>query len=396
MMESKEDKKSSATSHSHLTRPEFELIVEGDNGGAAYDSEDNLQTAADCIRMMEGVRDEADLTEIMEKFRRKTEKGEMTGLSSTATTVSSSMASQWINHMKRSFKRHAIALSEEQQGVLKKMVNEHGSTDLAIRDILMLYSRGLEAHHDGCYREMFHRIRPCIPYFNTNVLVWIRVSEALIYEFYEEVWEFKDSYKRLFAGCDRRYVASLRRRCNELKARHPDMNLRFAETATLMTFALAKHSSREPVHYAAATLHGFLLLKLKKYTEAIETVNFILMKYDKTGECVDSLTLLLTYKAEGMIGIGRYNRAIEYCLRVVATTTTVRAKHRALMLITMAYMRKNNFKKAHEYVILLLSDGQLDENMLENVALLGLNLAHLMGNMELFKRFEKMLQRIVY
>lgn len=400
-----EKKNLSSTTSQTMNVPDFELIVGGmdaEGGSVTYEGEGSLQAAADCLRMMEdSVRDETDISELMEKFRRKTEKGELGGLSSTATTVSSSMASQWITHMKRTFKRHALALSEEQQLALKKLVNDelypqHGSTDVSIRDILMLYSRGLEAHHDGRYREMFERVRPCIPYFNTNVLVWIRISEALIYEFYEEVWEFSDIYTRLFEGCDRIYVSSRRRRCNELRPRHGDMNLHFAETATLMTFALAKQSSREPVHYAAASLHGFLLLKLKKYKEAIEAVDFVIDLYDKEEHWQDELAILITYKAEAMIGIGRLNRAIKYCLRVTKAVTSVRARHRATMLITMAYMRKNNFKKAYEYVIILLSEGRLDEHMLENVALLGLNLAHLMGNMELFKNFELMLQKIVY
>ncbi|CCH63919.1 TPR_REGION domain-containing protein [Caenorhabditis elegans] len=327
--------------------------------------------------------------------------GMSTGLSSTATTVSSKMASQWISHMKRSFKRRAICLSEEQQSAMRKMVTEelytqHGPADLAVRDILLLYSRGLEAHHDGRYREMFERLRPCIPYFNTNVLVWIRISEALIYEYYEETWEFNDIYDRLFEKQPHHYMPSVRRRCNEMRPRHPDMTLRFAETATLMCFALAKQSSREPVHYAAAALHGFMLLKLRKYSEAIEAVNFAVERYDRAGEWQDDLAILLTYKAEGMIGIGRYNRAIEYALRVMNAAKCARARQRATMLVVMAYMRKRNYLKAHEYVIKLLKEGKLDEVMLENVALLGLNLAHLMGNMKLFKRFESMLQRIVY
>lgn len=45
---------------------------------------------------------------------------------------------------------------------------------------------------------------------------------------------------------------------------------------------------------------------------------------------------------------------------------------------------------------LILGGDPLDENMLENVALLGLNLAHLMGNTTLFTRFEELLQNIVY
>lgn len=323
------------------------------------------------------------------------------GLTSSATTVSSTMANQWLNHMKRSFKRHSIALSEEQQEMLKRMVTEelypqHGTTEIAAGDILMLYSRGLEAHHDGRYREMFSRIRPCIPFYNTNVLVWIRISEALIYEFYEEVWEFTDIYTRLFESFPHRYTPSIRRRCNELRRRHDDMNLHYAETATLIMFCLAKNSSREPVHYAAASLRGFLLLKQKKYTEAIETVDFVIKKYDKADEWQDSLSVLITYKAEGMLGIGRYNRAIEYCLRVNKETKNMRAKQRALMLIAMAYMRKNNFKKAHEYVVLILNEERLDEHMMENIALLGLNLSHLMGNIELFRRFENMLRLIVY
>lgn len=406
MEEPTDEKKSSSSTTSHPTHvPDFELIVgelEPGSGSVTYEGEGTFQTAADCLRMMEdSVRSEADITELMEKFRRKSDKGDLTGLTSTATTVSSTMASQWLHHMKRTFKRHAISLTDEQQGILKKMVHEelypqHGSTEISIRDILMLYSRGLEAHHDGRYREMFDRLRPCIPYFNTNVLVWIRISEALIFEFYEEVWEFRDIYRRLFTGREREHNTSIRRRCNELRPRHHDMNLRFAETATLMTYALAKQSNREPVHYAAASLHGFLLLKLKKYTEAIEAVNFVMKQYDNPASWQDDLAILITYKAEGMIGIGRYNRAIKYCLRVAKSTKSVRAKHRATMLMAMAYMRKNNFKKAHEYVIILLNEGQLDENMLENVALLGLNLAHLMGNMDLFKNFEQMLQRIVY
>ncbi|CCH63921.1 MalT-like TPR region domain-containing protein [Caenorhabditis elegans] len=261
--------------------------------------------------------------------------GMSTGLSSTATTVSSKMASQWISHMKRSFKRRAICLSEEQQSAMRKMVTE-------------------------------------------------------------ETWEFNDIYDRLFEKQPHHYMPSVRRRCNEMRPRHPDMTLRFAETATLMCFALAKQSSREPVHYAAAALHGFMLLKLRKYSEAIEAVNFAVERYDRAGEWQDDLAILLTYKAEGMIGIGRYNRAIEYALRVMNAAKCARARQRATMLVVMAYMRKRNYLKAHEYVIKLLKEGKLDEVMLENVALLGLNLAHLMGNMKLFKRFESMLQRIVY
>ncbi|ULU12093.1 hypothetical protein L3Y34_015441 [Caenorhabditis briggsae] len=311
------------------------------------------------------------------------------------------MASQWLNHMKRTFKRHAIALSEEQQVILKKMINDelypqHASPEVPIRDIMMLYSRGLEALHDGRYRETFDRIRPCIPYLNTNVLVWIRISESLIFEFYEEVWEFTDIYTRLFERCPRRYLPSIRRRCNELRQRHEDMTIQYAELATLMMFSLAKYSIREPVHFAAASIRGFLLLKLKKYAEAIEVVDFVITKYDRPDEWKDNLSTLITYKAEGMLGIGRYNRAIEYCLRIIKETKSCRAKHRAIMLIAMAYMRKSNFKKAHEYVLMLLKEDKLDENMMENVALLGLNLAHLMGNRELFKKFEEMLQRIVY
>ncbi|CCH63923.1 TPR_REGION domain-containing protein [Caenorhabditis elegans] len=212
----------------------------------------------------------------------------------------------------------------------------------------------------------------------------------------EETWEFNDIYDRLFEKQPHHYMPSVRRRCNEMRPRHPDMTLRFAETATLMCFALAKQSSREPVHYAAAALHGFMLLKLRKYSEAIEAVNFAVERYDRAGEWQDDLAILLTYKAEGMIGIGRYNRAIEYALRVMNAAKCARARQRATMLVVMAYMRKRNYLKAHEYVIKLLKEGKLDEVMLENVALLGLNLAHLMGNMKLFKRFESMLQRIVY
>ncbi|PIC51522.1 hypothetical protein B9Z55_002003 [Caenorhabditis nigoni] len=302
-------------------------------------------------------RDGSDVTETGDS-RRKSEKSENTCLSSTATTVTSAMASQWLNHMKRTFKRHAIALSEEQQVILKKMINDelypqHASPEVPIRDIMMLYSRGLEALHDGRYRETFDRIRPCIPYLNTNVLVWIRISESLIFEFYEEVWEFTDIYTRLFERCPRRYLPSIRRRCNELRQRHEDMTIQYAELATLMMFSLAKYSIREPVHFAAASIRGFLLLKLKKYAEAIEVVDFVITKYDRPDEWKDNLSTLITYKAEGMLGIGRYNRAIEYCLRIIKETKSCRAKHRALMLIAMAYMRKSNFKKAHEYVLAL-------------------------------------------
>uniref|UniRef100_A0A1I7T254 TPR_REGION domain-containing protein n=1 Tax=Caenorhabditis tropicalis TaxID=1561998 RepID=A0A1I7T254_9PELO len=337
------EKSTSSSSTSQTTNiPDFELIVgelDGVTGGSVSyvgEGEGGLQAAADCLRLMgEGVRDEADISEIVERLRKSTDKGEFGGLTSTATTVSSSMASQWITHMKRTFKRHALALSEEQQGILKKIVHE-------------------------------------------------------------EVWEFADIYTRLFQGKPPRHVSSLRRRLNELRPRHDDMNLRFAETATLMTFALAKQSSREPVHYSAASLHGFLLLKMKKYTEAIEVVDFVLSLYDKAETRIDDLAILITYKAEALIGIGRFNRAIKYCNRVIKGATSVRARHRATMLIAIAYMRKNNFKRAHEHVIVLLSEGRLDEQMIENVALLGLNLAHLMGNMELFNKFENMLQQIVY
>uniref|UniRef100_A0A8R1I8X6 Uncharacterized protein n=1 Tax=Caenorhabditis japonica TaxID=281687 RepID=A0A8R1I8X6_CAEJA len=130
--------------------------------------------------------------------------------------------------------------------------------------------------------------------------------------------------------------------------------------------------------------------------EAIDAIDFSVEKYEKAEPWQDEICILLTYKAEGMIGIGRYNRAIEYCLRVLSATTSTRTRHRATMLMAMAYMRKNNFKKAHEFVMSLLADGRLDEVMLENVTLLGLNLAHLMGNTEMFKRFELLLQRIVF
>lgn len=63
------------------------------------------------------------------------------------------------------------------------------------------------------------------------------------------------------------------------------------------------------------------------------------------------MAILLTYKAEGMIGIGRYNRAIEYALRVMNAAKCARARQRATMLVVMAYMRKRNYLKAHEYVI---------------------------------------------
>lgn len=342
-----------------------------------------------------------NMTIAMESIRKKTEKGEMQGLTSTATTVSSNLASQWLDHMKRTFKRHSIALSEEQQLMLKKMVTDelyplHGSTDIAAADILMLYTRGLEAHHDGRYREMFSRIRPCVPFYNTNVLVWIRISEALVYEFYEEVWEFADIYTRLFEKFEHQYTPSVRRRCNELRPRHEDMNMNYAETATLIMFSLAKNSIREPVHYSATALRTFLLLKQKRFTEALETVDFAIKKYDKNDGWVENLAVLLTYKTEGLLGIGRYNRAIEYCLRIMKESSNQRVKQRATMLIAMAYMRKNNFKKAHEYVLSILNEERLDEHMMENIALLGLNLAHLMGNVKLLKKFEHMLQLIVY
>lgn len=65
---------------------------------------------------------------------------------------------------------------------------------------MLLYCQGLEAHHEGHYREMFDRIRPCMPFLNTNVLVWIRISEALIYEFYE-VWFSKKNQNNFgFSG----------------------------------------------------------------------------------------------------------------------------------------------------------------------------------------------------
>ncbi|EGT39689.1 hypothetical protein CAEBREN_31252 [Caenorhabditis brenneri] len=129
MTEPAEEKKNLSSTTSQTTNiPDFELIVGGmdaDGGSVTYEGEGSLQAAADCLRLMEdSVRDETDISELMEKFRRKTEKGELGGLSSTATTVSSSMASQWITHMKRTFKRHALALSEEQQLALKKLVNE--------------------------------------------------------------------------------------------------------------------------------------------------------------------------------------------------------------------------------------------------------------------------------
>ncbi|CAI2301718.1 unnamed protein product [Caenorhabditis sp. 36 PRJEB53466] len=373
----------------------------GEHDSVQYEGSCSFETDSECFRMMaDSLPSDGPLSAVMESMR----KGEITGaLSSTATTVSSTMASQWISHMKKSFKKRPIVLSEEQQlsilrvcGRPPELFHLLSPKDEPLHEILQLYHRGLEAHHDGRYREGFELLRPCIPYLNTNILIWIRVSEALVYEFYEETWEFTDIYARLFANHPRIYRSSEQRRNNELRPRHDDMNLRFAEAALLLTFVLSKNSHREPVHFAAATLYSFLLLKMKRYTEAIETIDYIVEIYDKSTEWQDEYTILLTYKAEAMIGIGRYNRAIEYSLRVLGMTQSHRLKHRAWMLAAIAYMRKKNFKKAYDCVLKIFSEGKLDEVMLENVALLGLNLAHLMGNSDLSKRFTLMLGRIVY
>lgn len=84
-----------------------------------------FQTGADCFRMLEEVQQEGnEISEMVKRLERSKGDYGVPTLSSTASTVASSMASQWLSHMKRSFKRRAMTLSEEQQQIIKKLVSE--------------------------------------------------------------------------------------------------------------------------------------------------------------------------------------------------------------------------------------------------------------------------------
>ncbi|CAI5438537.1 unnamed protein product [Caenorhabditis angaria] len=263
-------------------------------------------------------------------------------------------------------------------------------------DVYTLYVRSVEARQYGRYREAFQLLRPTMPFLATNHLVWIRITEMCIFELFEETWDFLDIYTRLFQDRPKNYYPSHRRQMNEIRQRHNDMNLRFAYIASNVAYTLCKLSESHSDCFSATQNHAFLMLKMRKYREALDAISYFLKKTEECQAATDQIEHMLLYKAEAKYYLGKYDRAIEYSLKVQKDAQNCRLKMRAEMLLAMAYLKKNNYKLSYQYVMGLVSCYRLDDFMVENVALFGVTLAHKMKNYPMLQTFLKLLQDCVH
>ncbi|CAB3408322.1 unnamed protein product [Caenorhabditis bovis] len=271
--------------------------------------------------------------------------------------------------------------------IIKIKENEDPQREVALPDVYQLYTCALDAHLFGRYREAFALLKPTMPFLATSPILWIRITEACICEFYEETFMFTDTYERLFFNKPRINELSNRRSFNEMRPRHPDMTPHYAESAACMALTMAKCSKNPVIQYSAAQNFAFMMLKLRKYRDALDIIQWIVVTIGNRALPMAQMSILLLYKAEAHYYLGDYSKAIETAIRVTKHYEFPTFRSRALMILAMSYIKRMNYKKAYEYIMETLDVQDLCVPMLENVALLGVHLSYVMNNIPMLQVF---------